>query len=168
MKKLILDVACGSRMFWFDKTNPNVIFTDFRKEKHILCDGRKLEINPDIIMDFRNIKFPDKYFKLVVFDPPHLKTLGKTSWMAKKYGVLSVNWQEDIRKGFNECWRVLDDNGILIFKWNTRDIKLKQLIDIIGKNPLFGHTTKSGGETIWMCFMKIINQEAVERQEAWI
>jgi len=154
MSKKILDVACGSRMFWFDKTNPDVVFADWRKEKYILCDGRRLEINPDLIMDFRDIKFPDNSFKLVVFDPPHLQKLGKTSWMAKKYGILSKNWQEDIQKGFNECWRVLEDYGVLIFKWNTRDIKIKELLQVINKMPLFGHTTKSGGETIWMCFMK--------------
>lgn len=26
--KPILDVACGSKMFWFDKNNPNVEFCD--------------------------------------------------------------------------------------------------------------------------------------------
>lgn len=28
MKKRILDVACGSKMFWFDKHNPDVEFCD--------------------------------------------------------------------------------------------------------------------------------------------
>ena len=54
MKKIILDVACGGKMFWFDKSNPNVLFLDNRKESHILCDGRKYVVNPDKIMDFRN------------------------------------------------------------------------------------------------------------------
>lgn len=26
MEKEILDATCGSRMFWFDKDNPNVVF----------------------------------------------------------------------------------------------------------------------------------------------
>ena len=30
MKK-ILDVCCGSRMFWFDKENPDTIFADNRE-----------------------------------------------------------------------------------------------------------------------------------------
>ena len=30
--KLILDACCGSRMFWFDKHNPNVLFVDKRSE----------------------------------------------------------------------------------------------------------------------------------------
>ena len=40
--KLILDCTCGSRMFWFDKQNPLVLFTDNRELNDTLCDGRKL------------------------------------------------------------------------------------------------------------------------------
>jgi hypothetical protein len=29
---LILDACCGSRMFWFDKGNPNCLFIDKRSE----------------------------------------------------------------------------------------------------------------------------------------
>ena len=47
MKK-ILDVCCGSRMFWFDKENPDTIFADNREVETTLCDGRKLLIKPDI------------------------------------------------------------------------------------------------------------------------
>lgn len=141
-------------MFWFDKKNPKVMFCDIRKENHTLCDGRKLKIDPDTIMDFRAMPFNKNRFNLVVFDPPHLKKLGKTSWMAKKYGVLSENWQQDIKKGFDECMRVLKKNGVLVFKWNERDISIKELLKIINTQPLFGHTTKAGGQTIWMCFMK--------------
>ena len=158
MSKIILDACCGSRMFWFDKKNPLVEFVDIRKESHILCDGRKLEIKPDTVADFRKLPFKDKTFSLVVFDPPHLKRLGKSSWMAKKYGVLNETWRDDIKKGFDECKRVLKKNGVLIFKWNERDISIKELLEVIGEQPLFGHTTKAGGQTIWMCFMKINSQ----------
>lgn len=58
MKK-ILDVCCGSRMFWFDKENPDTIFADNREVETTLCDGRKLLIKPDIKMDFRNMPFED-------------------------------------------------------------------------------------------------------------
>ena len=153
--KRILDVCCGSRMFWFDKKNKDVLFLDNRSEKHILCDGRKLEIKPDIKMDFRNLNLPDNYFKLVVFDPPHLKTLGKNSWMSKKYGVLGKNWEEDLKKGFDECWRVLKPDGVLIFKWSENEIKIKEVLNLFNKEPLFGHTTGKNGKTKWMCFMKL-------------
>lgn len=91
MKK-ILDACCGSKMMWFDKNNPNVLFADIRTEKHVLCDNRVLEIKPDIEIDFTNMPFEDESFNLVVFDPPHLNKLGQNSWMAKKYGVLLPPW----------------------------------------------------------------------------
>lgn len=153
MKK-ILDVCCGSRMFWFDKENPLVIFQDIRQEEHILCDGRLLKVNPDIIGDFRNMDFPDNTFKLVVFDPPHLHKLGQDTWMAKKYGTLLPTWEQDIKLGFDECMRVLQKDGVLIFKWNEHQIKLNQILSLIPYKPLFGHTSGKHGKTIWLAFMK--------------
>ncbi len=47
MKK-ILDACCGSRMFWFDRENPDVIFADNREVETTLCDGRHLLIKPDV------------------------------------------------------------------------------------------------------------------------
>ena len=82
MKK-ILDPCCGSRMFWFDKQDNRAVFTDKRKENHILCDGRELVIEPDMVMDFTNLQFDDESFYIVVFDPPHLRKAGPDSWMAK-------------------------------------------------------------------------------------
>ena len=142
-------------MFWFDKENPNVIFGDNRELKDTLCDGRSLEIKPDLNMDFRNIPFTDNSFKLVVFDPPHLKQLGKNSWMAKKYGVLSDNWQEDIKKGFSECFRVLENQGILIFKWNEQQIKVSEILSLTEQKPLFGHKSGKLQKTHWLCFIKL-------------
>ena len=77
MKK-ILDACCGSRMFWFDKNNPDVIFADNRELETTLCDGRKLVIKPDEKVDFRNMPYPDNTFKLVVYDPPHLIHAGES------------------------------------------------------------------------------------------
>ena len=95
--------------------------------------------------------------KLAVFDPPHLKRIGEKNWMCKKYGKLPKNWQQLIRKGFDECMRVLDDYGTLVFKWNEDQIKLREVIEAIGKEPLFGHPTR--GKTIWMVFMKIPEEQ---------
>lgn len=153
-QKKILDVCCGSKMFWFDKNNPDVIFGDIRSETLKLCDGRSLEIHPDIEMDFRNIPFPDNSFKIVVFDPPHLKDLGQNTWMAQKYGVLLPTWETDIKSGFDECMRVLEPDGVLIFKWSEAQITLKKVLSIIEAQPLFGHTSGKHGKTIWMAFMK--------------
>ena len=141
-------------MCWFDKGNPDALFMDCRSEETTLCDGRMLEIKPDVVGDFRKMPFPDNAFYIVLFDPPHLNKLGESSWMAKKYGRLLPSWKDDIRQGFEECMRVLKPNGTLIFKWNEEQIKVRQILDIIPYNPLFGHPTGRSGKTIWMCFMK--------------
>lgn len=149
--KQILDVCCGSRMFWFDKQDKHTIFMDNRVLHDTLCDGRKLDIEPDIIGDFRNIPFEDNTFNMVVFDPPHLLKVGENSWLAKKYGKLSDDWPNDLRIGFRECMRVLKPSGTLIFKWNEQQIKLKEILKAIDYKPLFGNKR---ADTHWLVFMK--------------
>ena len=149
--KRILDATCGSRMIWFDKENPDVVYMDNRELTDILCDGRVLNINPDVVADFRDMPFEDNTFYLVVFDPPHLIKAGKNSWLAKKYGVLSQNWKQDIAQGFRECMRVLKPNGILIFKWNEEQVKLSEVLEAIDYKPLFGNRRS---KTHWLVFMK--------------
>lgn len=151
MKK-ILDACCGSRMFWYDKNRDDTVYMDNRSFDDVLCDGRKLSIHPDIVADFRNIPFDDNSFNLVVFDPPHLKTAGKTSWIGKKYGTLSKDWKSDISQGFKECMRVLKKDGFLVFKWSEKEIKLSEVLKIIPFKPLFG--TKSRADTHWLIFVK--------------
>jgi hypothetical protein len=142
-------------MFWFNKNNPDVLFTDIREMEDVLCDGRILEVKPDMKMDFRAMTLKSNQFKLVVFDPPHMKSLGPKSWMAKKYGKLGENWKSDIAAGFNECMRVLQVHGILIFKWNDNEVKLNEVLKLFPTSPLFGHVTGKHGRTIWLCFMKM-------------
>lgn len=150
--KPILDACCGSRMFWFDKDNPLVDFQDIRDEVCVLSDGQICIVHPNIIGDFTSMAMPDKSYKLVVFDPPHLVSPGATSNLYKRYGKLD-DWKNDLRKGFQECMRVLDDYGILIFKWSDVDLKVKTVIKAIGHTPLFGH--KTSRHCIWMAYMKI-------------
>jgi len=116
---------------------------------------RTIEVKPDLVADFTEMPFEDESFYMVVFDPPHLKTLGQNSWMAKKYGRLPDDWQFMLQKGFDECMRVLKPNGTLIFKWNESEIMSSQVLSIIPYKPLFGHTTGRQSKTIWMSFMKI-------------
>jgi len=155
--KFILDVCCGPKMFWFNKQHPNAIFMDNRKRDRGYDDYRpNREIQPDIIADFRNIPFKDKSFKLVVMDPPHIFAKGETFRMVRYYGWLNrETWKEDIKKGFDECWRVLEDYGVLIFKWNEVCVKRKELLEVLGREPLFGHPNGSKIPTNWFCFMKI-------------
>ena len=78
--KKILDACCGARMMWFDKACADAVFMDIRDEELTACDGRSIEVKPDIIGDFRDMPFDDESFRLVVLDPPHLRNLGCTSW----------------------------------------------------------------------------------------
>lgn len=155
MKK-ILDVCCGGRMMWFDKQHPDALYLDIRTlapEK--MSNGATLEVKPDIVMDFRDLKLPDASFSLVVFDPPHVLNAGATSFLAKKYGYLKTDtWKDDIRKGFAECFRVLKPEGTLIFKWNEMHIPTKEIILLSGTTPLFGHRSGKASKTQWLVFMK--------------
>lgn len=153
--KIILDPCCGSRMFWHDRQNKNVVFADIRTEEHILCDGRALSINPDIEMDFTKMPYPDNSFYHVIFDPPHLNKLGKKSWMALKYGVLHPTWEMDIKEGFAECMRVLKVFGTLNFKWNESQITESKIIEVIGYKPLYSNRMGKSNRTIWMSFVKM-------------
>lgn len=159
MKK-ILDVCCGGRMFWYDKVNPNVLFLDKRVVQKIIIgkgkNARMFECNPDMVMDFTNLKLPSDSFSLVVFDPPHFHTAGPKSYMAFKYGKLDKkNWEKEIKKGFSECFRVLKNEGVLIFKWNEYQIPLRKILALTPIKPLFGHISGKQQKTHWICFMKL-------------
>lgn len=71
----ILDMTAGSRMMWFNHDDQRAVFLDQRCESHVLCDGRRVDIRPNVVGDFRDLPFADEAFQLVVFDPPHLKKL---------------------------------------------------------------------------------------------
>lgn len=150
--KKILDACCGSRMFWFNKQHKDVVFMDIRKEYELLDSGHTINVNPDVLGDFRDIPFEDNSFYLVVFDPPHLLRAGPKSWLAKKYGKLDpLTWKDDIKQGFDECMRVLKPNGTLIFKWNEDQINLPKVLKAIDQEPLFG---QKRSKTQWLVFMK--------------
>ena len=153
--KFILDACCGLRAFWFDKHHPNAIYIDNRTREKGFDDFRKnFSIKPDFEADFRNMPFPDKKFKLVVMDPPHIISKGENFRMVKYYGHLNKEtWRDDIKKGFDECMRVLDDYGILIFKWSEVSIKKKELLEVLETQPLFSHPNGSRIPTHWLCYM---------------
>jgi hypothetical protein len=161
--KFILDACCGGRMMWFNKHHPNTLYIDIRKEdKNFIKAVPNFEIKPDYVMDFRKMDFSDNSFKLVVWDVPHLLSnrVGN-SIFRKKFGVLNVEtWQSDLIKGFKECWRVLEDYGVLLFKWNDNNINHKKVLQLLPIKPLFGNISSGSGiaaasKTYWFCFMKI-------------
>jgi hypothetical protein len=158
----VLDPACGGRMMWFDRSHPDVIFGDQRRgvlrvpdRSHGKADGERLiKIEPDVLIDFRALPYPDGAFRLVAFDPPHLVRAGPKSWMAAKYGKLTGDWRADLRAGFAECFRVLAADGVLVFKWNETQIKLREVLALSPHPPLFGNTSGKKAGTHWLVFMK--------------
>ena len=154
--KIILDPASSMRSFYFDKKDRRVLFGDIReRETHLLTNGQTIHIEPDEVMDFRAIAYPDESFACVVFDPPHMLRLTEKSWMRKKYGVLSENtWREDLASGFAECFRVLKTHGTLIFKWNEVSIPLKDILALTDYKPVCGHPSGKRMGTHWVLFIK--------------
>ena len=64
------------------------------------------------------------------------------------YDDLNLTW-------IDECFRVLKDEGILIFKWNECDVPLKEVLKLTTYKPLFGHPSGKAQKTHWVCFMKL-------------
>jgi len=158
LNKIVLDVCCSVKGMWFDKSDNRALFMDKRKETHIdtyPCGTKTNIINPDIIGDFTDIKFPDNSFWHIVFDPPHIKQKAE-SQITKKYGVLEDDWRETISKGFKECFRVLKPNGTLIFKWSEVQFPVKEILKLTDQKPLYGHKSGKKMNTHWICFIKTL------------
>ena len=85
-------------------------------------------------------------------------------------------WQEDLRKGFKEIFRVLKPYGVLLFKWSNHQIASHEIVALAGVQPLFYQVSmnkhrkyaKSGMDnvqTLWFCFMKMPEQLACNSEQ---
>ena len=90
----------------------------------------------------------------MAFDPPHVVRAGPKSWLAAKYGKLGDNWRDDLRQAFAECFRVLAANGVLVFKWNETQIKVREVLALTPVQPLFGNVSGKKAGTHWYVFIK--------------
>lgn len=155
----VLDMCCGSRVFWFDRADPRVVFCDIRNEVCEMTD-RTITVKPDIQADFRQLPFADETFSMVVFDPPHIENAGPRSLMKAKYGKLNrKTWPADLTKGFSEEFRVLKPGGTLIFKWNETRIKVDWVLALTSHKPMFGHKSGKRSDTHWIVFTKPEEEE---------
>lgn len=144
----ILDMSAGNRAIWFNKRNPLCVYIDKRKS-----------VKPDIVMNSMRLKFPDKTFRLIVFDPPHVN-FGKNSRMSKSYGhTTTAGIRKLIAASAREAHRVSKRDALMVFKWNDHDQKLPTILKLMSKywQPLFGHLTKDGpgSKTYWCLLRKI-------------
>ena len=68
---------------------------------------------------------------------------------------MEVNRNKNLNKVnkfcFNRYGGWLDESGVLIFKWNEEQIKLKQILDLIDYKPLIGNKR---AKAHWLVFMK--------------
>lgn len=155
MECKVLDAYCGSKMFWFDTSNPLTVYQDNRELETELCDGRQLVVKPDVIGDFTDMSWPSEKFKVVVLDPPHFSVGGDKGWQVLKYGRLPKEWRQYISDMFKECFRVLEGDGVLVFKWNETQIKVSEILSCSEYKPMIGHKRAGkSADTHWILFMK--------------
>ena len=155
----VLDVCCGPKMMWFDKRDKRAVYVDKRRERHAIDRPKRgtveyTETNPDVLCDFTDLTFPDDTFRVVVFDPPHIRREQAKGFMTKKYGHLKGDWRQMLREGFEECFRVLTPGGVLIFKWSETEVVVSEILKLTPEKPLFGHKSGKQQQTHWIAFMK--------------
>lgn len=143
----ILDSTAANRSIWSVKDDPRIIFIDIETE---------LELKPDLIMDCTKTKFPDNYFNMIIFDPPHdynvpvgtshftLRNKKEAEAFNQKYGTnrhvtyygsdkykTKGSLLSFIFRAQREFKRILSKNGILLMKWTEVRIPLYQIIPLM-------------------------------------
>ena len=159
-KNQVIDVCCGGRMWWFNKSRPGVLFMDCREEKKGFIENQgcqNYEVKPDIVASFTDMPFENESFFKVVCDPPH-KIKRDSGLITKKYGFLSDNWEIDLKLMFEECWRILKPGGTFILKWADVDLAPRKILNCFPdwKNRLdvSTHTKKGVNNTYFFSFYK--------------
>ena len=144
----ILDLSAGNRAVWYNKKHPLALYLDKRES-----------VKPDIVCDTR--KLPGSIgnnYDLVCWDPPHMNC-GPNSNMSKVYGYhTTAEILDTIKLTGSEVHRVTRANALMALKWNTHDIRLQRVFDLLPQwEPLFGHLTKDGprSQTYWVMLRRL-------------
>ncbi|GAH32704.1 unnamed protein product, partial [marine sediment metagenome] len=107
--------TCGFKGIWYQKNHPFVTFMDKRKGSYSFSDGwkyhlskdRTYKVNPDVVSDWKDAPFPDEYFDMVIFDPPHLivDRNKKPFAMIQAYGCLyKDDYKRVLRNGIKKLF----------------------------------------------------------------
>src|SRR3546814_16769180 len=94
--KRVLDPCSGGRSMWFDRNHPDVVFGDVRSETLTVTDNsrgnptgqRTLRIEPDVMLDFRDLPYADDPFRLVNGRPSCRENVGKYVSIAVEPGTI--------------------------------------------------------------------------------
>ena len=77
---------------------------------------------------------------------------------AHKYGSFSLAYIKDfVRDSFVEFHRILKDDGVVLFKWNSCNVPLEKILELRGDfEPIFGQNFNriKKHETVWLCMKK--------------
>ena len=161
MKNQIIDVCCGGKMWWFNKSRPGVLMMDNRKVEAGTVKGENWSVEPDLIADFTKIPLENESFYKVVCDPPH-KIRNDSGIITQKYGFLGENWKEKLTLMFEECWRILKPGGTFILKWADTSIPPRKVLEGFDKweerLDVSTHTKKGVNNTYFFSFFKEVKQ----------
>lgn len=158
----ILDATTSNKSMWYQKDNPFTVFMDMRKgifspqtpnmKTATIKKCGVYKVFPDIQARWQHLPFKDECFDMIVFDPPHIS--GSSAGISQRYGFLTKTWKYDMSEGLKELFRVLKNEGSFIFKWNEREIQIKEVLNIFPYNPMFGTRTGTSNKTHWIVFIK--------------
>ena len=165
----ILDATCGKKEMWFQKNHPLVTFMDKRYGKYFYQypNSPKKEIydiKPDVVSEWKDAPFPDDYFDLIIFDPPHIIQNSEKGSLPIKYTVLKPGtWNNILKNGIEKLFKILKPEGIFIFKWNECSKDVEDVIKLCPYKPLFGTRTGLNNKNIWLVFLKYdVNMKLTE------
>ena len=154
----ILDATCGAKGIWFQKNHPFVTFMDKRNGKQYYASKKQTKIcykvEPDVVSEWKDAPFPDNYFDMIIFDPPHIVRKKSTkSNMITEYGSLQPDtWKDELKEGIERLFKILKPEGIFVFKWSDNGgLKVNKVLSLFPYKPLFGNV-KDGN--YWITFIK--------------
>ena len=117
---------------------------NFYKNTQIKEPQYKFDINPQtkdtVQADARNLPLDDKSINCIMFDPPFLATTGKSitsnennNYINKRFGVFPSEKELHLFyvDAMKEFYRILNDDGILIFKCQDKISSGKQYLSHI-------------------------------------